>query len=236
MNDFLQNIPQPDDVWKWAIKATLGPGLALTAFLVYNLVVSWLGMLRSTRSAARWLAGTVQEARSRLREIPSGQIALSTVMSAVLVAVQLVWLAGLLVVGNLITFAYQGSGRRFLELEAQDAASAVSWLNLTSFTKAYVLVAAVLLVGACFSKAPNVNFLAFLIGIPAMPWGFSVAVLTVLEVVFAAFGWLGTGEFTLDGDVLWHLVFSLTIGLYLASCVVAIRAATRMGSIWGRRA
>ncbi|GAA1282044.1 hypothetical protein Psi02_38270 [Planotetraspora silvatica] len=236
MNDFLQNIPQPDDVWKWAIEATLGPGLAVTVFLVYNFVVSWLGAIKSTRSAARWLAGTAQEARSRLREMPSGQRTLATVMSAVLLVVQLVWLAGLLVVGDMLTFAYQGSGRRFLELEAQNAASAVSWLDLTPFTKVYALVAAAILVAAVFSRKPNVNFLAFLIGIPAMPWGFSVAVLTVLEVVFAAFGWLGTGEFTLGGDVLWHLVFSLTIGLYLASCVVAVRAARRMGSVWGRRA
>ncbi|GII31881.1 hypothetical protein [Planotetraspora mira] len=236
MNDFLQNIPQPDDVWKWAINATLGPGLAVTAFLVYNLVVSWLGALKSTRSAALWLAGAVQEARSRLREMPAGQKTIATVVSAFLVVVQLMWLAGLLVVGNLLTFAYQGSGRLFLELEAQDAPSAVSWLNLTSFTKVYVLVGAAFLVGAFFLKESNGNFLAFLIGIPAMPWGISAAVLTLLEVVFATFGWLGTGEFTLDGNVLWHLVFSLTIGLYLASCVVAVRAARRMGSIWGRRA
>jgi hypothetical protein len=46
-------------------------------------------------------------------------------------------------------------------------------------------------------------------------------------------GFLGGGA---DGSFLWHVVFSATIGLYLASCVVAIRAATRLGALWVRRA
>ncbi|KFG06358.1 hypothetical protein F3K20_38155 [Streptomyces scabiei] len=233
MDEFLQGIPQPDDVGELALKAGFGPGIALTAFLVFVLVTSWLGTIRSTMALARRLGGTAREARVRLAEMSSTQIGVAVGLSALLVVALCGWLLGVLVIGNLITLAYTHNGHRFLELETRDAISLVDWLQWNAFTQTYVVAAlAVLLVAVVHRGHPNLRFLAFLIGIPTMPWGFSIAVLSVLEVILGFFSWMGTGNYSVGAEFTWHLAFAGIIAAYLGSCLVALRAGSILGRLW----
>ncbi|MGW5471034.1 hypothetical protein [Streptomyces chartreusis] len=232
MEDFLQGIPQPDDLWTFALNAVFGPGIALTAFLLYSLVTAWLGTLRSTMTLVRWLDGVARDARLRLVEMSSTQIAVAVALSALLVLL-CGWLLGVLVIGNLLSLAYRHSGQEFLELQTRDAVSLVDWLQWTPFTKVYVFAAlAVLLIAVVHRGYPNLRFLAFLVGIPTLPWGFSIAVLSVFEVILGFFSWMGTGSYSVGAGFAWHLVFAGIIAAYLASCLIALRAGSILGRLW----
>ncbi|MEU3256000.1 hypothetical protein [Streptomyces sp. NPDC006997] len=113
MDEFLQGILQPDHVGE----------LALTAFLLFVLVTSWLGTIRSTMALARRLGRTAREARVRLTEMSSTQVGVAVGLSTLLVAVLCGWLLGVLVIGNLTTLAYAQDGHRLLEPETQNAMS-----------------------------------------------------------------------------------------------------------------
>ncbi|MFD9004526.1 hypothetical protein ACFV0T_26795 [Streptomyces sp. NPDC059582] len=233
MDEFLQGVPQPDDLWKFVLNALFGPGIALAAYLLYVLVTAWLGTIRSTVALARWLGGVARDARVRLVEMSATQITAALGLSALLALVLCGWLVGVLVIGNLISFAYRQSGHDFLELQTRDAASLVDWLQWNTFTKAYLIAAlAVLLIAVVSRGAPNVRFLAFLIGIPTMPWGFSIAVLTVFEIILGCFAWLATGTYSAGEGFAWHLVFAAIIAAYLGTSVLALRAGRALGRLW----
>lgn len=233
MEEFLQGIPQPEDLWKFVLNAIFGPGIALAAYLLFVLVTAWLGTIRSTVTLARWLGGAARDARVRLVEMSSTQITAAVGLSALLALVLCGWLVGVLVIGNLISFAYRQSGHEFLELQTQDAASLVDWLQWTTFTKAYMIAAlAVLLIAVVHRGDPNLRFLAFLIGIPTMPWGFSIAVLSVFETILGFFAWMGTGAYSVGAGFAWHLVFAGIIAAYLGACVFALRAGRVLGRLW----
>ncbi|MCX5265509.1 hypothetical protein [Streptomyces sp. NBC_00199] len=133
----------------------------------------------------------------------------------------------------LITFAYQKSGHSFLELQTRDAASLVDWLQWNAFTEGYLIAAlAVLLIAVVRRESTNLRFLPFVIGVPTMPWGLSLAVLTVFEVILGCFAWLGTGAYSVGVGFTWHLVFAGIVAAYLGACVVALRAAGSLGRLW----
>lgn len=68
MDAFVQGIPQPEDLWKFAVNGVFGPGVAVTAYLSYVLVTAWLGTIRSTVTLARRLGGAARDAQVRLVE------------------------------------------------------------------------------------------------------------------------------------------------------------------------
>ncbi|MEU1200419.1 hypothetical protein ABZ446_29955 [Streptomyces sp. NPDC005813] len=237
MDAFLQNIPQPEDLWRFAVNGVFGPGVAVTAYLLYVLVTAWLGTVRSTMTLARRVGGVAREAQVRLEEMSSTEITAAVGLSFLLGLVVCGWLLGVLVIGNLIAFAYQKSGHEFLELQTRDAASLVDWLQWNAFTKGYFIAALVVLLIAIVQRGiPNLGFLAFLIGVPTMPWGLSIAVLTVFEVILGCFAWLGTGHYSAGAGFTWHLVFAAVVAAYLGACVVALRAARGLGRLWLARA
>ncbi|MER5199835.1 hypothetical protein ACWD3J_38635 [Streptomyces sp. NPDC002755] len=109
----------------------------------------------------------------------------------------------------------------------------MDWLQWNGFTKAYLVVAlAVLLIAVVHRGSLNLRFLAFLIGIPAMPWGLSIAVLMVFEIILGCFAWMGTGDYSAGAGFTWHLVFAAVVAVYLGACVVALRAARSLGRLW----
>ncbi|MEU9271150.1 hypothetical protein AB0E04_37740 [Streptomyces sp. NPDC048251] len=233
MDAFLQGIPQPEDLWMFAVHGVFGPGIAVTVYLLYVLVTAWLGTIRSTVTLVRRLGGVAHDAHVRLVEMSATQITAAVGLSLLLALVLCGWLTGVLVIGNLIAFAYQKSGHQFLELQTRDAASLVDWLQWNAFTKGYLIAAlAVVLIAAVHRGSPNLRFLAFLIGVPAMPWGLSIAVLVVFETILGCFAWMGTGDYSAGAGFTWHLVFAAVVAAYLGACVVALRAARSLGRLW----
>ncbi|MEH0516467.1 MULTISPECIES: hypothetical protein [unclassified Streptomyces] len=233
MDAFVQGIPQPEDLWKFAVNGVFGPGVAVTAYLLYVLVTAWLGTIRSTVALARRLGGVARDAQVRLVEMSATQITAAVGLSLLLLLVVCGWLVGVLVIGNLIAFAYQKSGHSFLELQTRDAASLVEWLQWNAFTEGYLIAAlAVLLIAVVRRESTNLRFLAFVIGVPTMPWGLSLAVLTVFEIILGCFAWLGTGDYSVGVGFTWHVVFAGIVAAYLGACVVALRAAGSLGRLW----
>lgn len=233
MDAFLQGIPQPEDLWAFAVRGVFGPGMALTVYLLYVLVTAWLGTVRSTVTLVRRVGGVARDAQVRLVGMSATQVTAAVGLSFLLALVLCGWLLGVLVIGNLIAFAYQKSGHEFLELQTRDVASLVDWLQWNGFTKAYLIAAlAVLMVAVVHRGSPNLRFLAFLIGVPAMPWGLSIAVLTLFEVIVGCFAWMGTGHYSAGAGFAWHLVFAAVVAAYLGACVVALRAARSLGRLW----
>lgn len=141
MDAFLQGIPQPEDLWTFAVHGVFGPGIAVTGYLLYVLVTAWLGTVRSTVTLVRRLGGVAHDAHVRLVEMSATQITAAVGLSLLLALVLCGWLTGVLVIGNLVAFAYQKSGHEFLELQTRDAASLVDWLQWNAFTKGYLIAA-----------------------------------------------------------------------------------------------
>ncbi|OQR65844.1 hypothetical protein B6E66_01855, partial [Streptomyces maremycinicus] len=117
MDAFLQGIPQPEDLWSFAVRGVFGPGIAVTVYLLYVLVTAWLGTVRSTVTLARRLGGVARNAHVRLVEMSATQITAAVGLSLLLALVLCGWLIGVLVMGNLMAFAYRKSGHEFLELQ-----------------------------------------------------------------------------------------------------------------------
>ncbi|KRD06240.1 hypothetical protein [Streptomyces sp. Root264] len=112
MDAFVQGIPQPEDLWKFAVNGVFGPGVAVTAYLLYVLVTAWLGTIRSTVALARRLGGVARDAQVRLVEMSATQITAAVGLSLLLLLVVCGWLVGVLVIGNLIAFPIRSPGTR----------------------------------------------------------------------------------------------------------------------------
>lgn len=93
--------PSPDDLIKQVLGAVFGSSsIIVTLFVVAKLMKDWLDAMMTTVRWTRKTTGLALDTYDRLRRIGPAQTALASVITAVMLAIQALWLALSYFIGN----------------------------------------------------------------------------------------------------------------------------------------